>query len=119
MSQFDKKNCLLASVLHESSDSIPEPEGFRPGRIEGVLEQDLQRAVMLISVRASATYEVSKEAFVLLMVEPAREAPDHRVREAKLETTPAPMSILGQDYVGNPMRRLIVPAGEFRYDYTA
>jgi len=74
---------------------------------------------MLISVRASATYEVSKEAFGLLMVEPAREAPDHRVREAKLETTPAPMSILGQDYVGNPMRRLIVPAGEFRYDYSA
>jgi transglutaminase-like putative cysteine protease len=74
---------------------------------------------MLISVRATATYELSAESFVLLMVEPSREAPDHRVKDAKLVTSPAPYSILGTDYAGNPLRRIVAPAGEFRYDYSA
>jgi transglutaminase-like putative cysteine protease len=74
---------------------------------------------MLISVRASATYELPSESFVLLMVEPAMEAPDHRVKDARLVTSPAPYSVLGTDHVGNPQRRIVAPAGEFRYEYAA
>ncbi len=74
---------------------------------------------MLISIRASAVYELPAECFVLLMIEPAKEAPDHRVREAKLVTTPTPYSVLGTDIAGNLQRRLVAPAGEFRYDFSA
>jgi len=74
---------------------------------------------MLISVRATATYELPSESFVLLMVEPARKAPDHRVVDEKLVTSPAPFCVLGTDHAGNPQRRIVAPAGEFRYEYAA
>ena len=74
---------------------------------------------MLIHVYASATYELPSESFVLLMVEPALLAPDHRVKEAKLLTSDAPYSVLGTDLAGNVQRRIAASAGEFRYEYTA
>ena len=67
---------------------------------------------MLISIRAAAAYELPAETFVLLMVEPAREAPDHLIKEEKLVTSPAPFSVLGKDVAGNLQRRLVAPAGE-------
>ncbi len=74
---------------------------------------------MLISIRTSATYELPAETFVLLMVEPAREAPDHRIKEERLVTSPVPFSVLGKDIAGNVQRRIVAPAGEFRYEYSA
>jgi transglutaminase-like putative cysteine protease len=53
------------------------------------------------------------------MVEPAREAPDHRIKEARLVTSPAPFNVLGKDIAGNLQRRIVAPTGEFHYEYTA
>src|SRR4051794_6560954 len=74
---------------------------------------------MLISIRAAATYDLDAETFVMLMVEPAVEGPDHHVREARLATSPTRYSVLGTDFSGNVQRRLVAPAGEFRYEYEA
>ena len=74
---------------------------------------------MLISIRTTATYELPAETFLQLMVEPDREAPDHRIRQETLITSPVPFIKLGRDMAGNVQRRLVAPAGEFRYEYTA
>lgn len=74
---------------------------------------------MLISVRAAATFELPAESFVLLMVEPPLVGPAHRVREARLVTSDVPYHVLGTDLSGNVQRRLVAPAGAFRYEYTA
>lgn len=74
---------------------------------------------MLISIRATATYELPAETFVLLMVEPSREAPDHRIKEERLLTSPSPFSVVGRDIAGNVQRRIVAPTGEFGYTYTA
>ena len=74
---------------------------------------------MLISIRAVGTYELADECFVLLMIEPSWEAPDHCVKEEKLVTSRVSYSVLGTDLAGNVQRRLVAPAGEFRYEYNA
>ena len=74
---------------------------------------------MRIFVRATASYELASESFVQLMVEPAREAPDHLLETDKLITSPTPYSVLGKDHAGNLQRRMVAPAGEFTYDYSA
>jgi transglutaminase-like putative cysteine protease len=74
---------------------------------------------MLLSVKATATYELSAETFLLVMVEPHAEAPDHQVKDARFVTSPAAYSVSGKDFQGNIQRRIVAPAGLFCYEYTA
>ncbi len=74
---------------------------------------------MRISIRTSAAYELPAETFLMLMVEPARGAPDHRIERESLITSPVPYCALGTDIAGNLQRRIVAPAGEFRYEYSA
>ena len=74
---------------------------------------------MKLNIHASSSYELSADTFTLLMVEPALVGPAHRVREENLVTTPTPFSELWTDTFGNPQRRLLAPAGPFRYDFKA
>src|SRR5512135_2461301 len=64
---------------------------------------------MLISVRATAAYDLPEETFLLLMVEPPLVGPAHRVEQARLLTTPTPFHELGTDAYGNAQRRLVAP----------
>ena len=66
---------------------------------------------MLISVRATAAYDLPEQTFLLLMVEPPLVGPAHRVQEERLQTTPTPFHELGTDVYGNPQRRIIAPEG--------
>jgi transglutaminase-like putative cysteine protease len=74
---------------------------------------------MLLSVKATATYELSAETFLLVMVEPHAEAPDHQVKDARFVTSPTTHSVSAKDFQGNIQRRIVAPAGLFRYEYTA
>ena len=74
---------------------------------------------MLISIRSTATYELPAESFVLLMIEPHPQAPDHRVKAANLAITPVSFNTQGKDSVGNLIRRVVAPKGLFGYEYTA
>ena len=74
---------------------------------------------MLLAVRAVATYELTAETFMLLMVEPPLEGPSHRVQDERLFTTPTPFCELRRDVYGNPQRHLIAPPGRFSYEFTA
>ncbi len=74
---------------------------------------------MLISVRASAAYELPEQAFLLLMVEPPLVGSAHRVQEERLTTTPTPFHELGTDVYGNPQRRIIAPKGSFSFEFNA
>jgi transglutaminase-like putative cysteine protease len=74
---------------------------------------------MLLTVRAAASYDLPAETFVLLMVEPPLEGPDHRVEDERLLTTPTPLSELRRDTHGNPQRRLLAPEGQFTFEFTA
>ena len=66
---------------------------------------------MLISVRATAAYDLPEETFLLLMVEPPLVGPAHRVEQERLLTTPTPFHELGTDAYGNCQRRLVAPKG--------
>ncbi len=57
---------------------------------------------MLISVRATAAYDLPEQTFLLLMVEPPLVGPVHRVEQERLLTTPTPFHELGADVYGNP-----------------
>ena len=74
---------------------------------------------MLISVRATAAYDLADETFLLLMVEPPLVGRAHRVEQAQLLTTPTPFHELGTDVYGNPQRRIIAPKGSFSFEFTA
>ncbi len=74
---------------------------------------------MLISVRATAAYDLSNQTFLLLMVEPPLAGPAHRVKEERLLTTPTSFHELGTDVYGNPQRRMIAPEGSFSFTFTA
>jgi transglutaminase-like putative cysteine protease len=74
---------------------------------------------MLLTVRAAASYDLPAETFVLLMVEPPLQGPGHRVRDERLITTPTPFCELLTDAYGNPLRRLLAPAGPFSFEFTA
>lgn len=74
---------------------------------------------MLISVRATATYELSCDCFMLLMVEPHPQAPDHQAKDAKLMTSPVTFCASSQDVQGNLQRRIVAPAGAFSFEYDA
>jgi len=73
---------------------------------------------MLVTVRASAVYDLPAETFVLLMVEPAMQGARHTVRDEHLVTSPTSHSALNKDGFGNPQRRLVVPAGSFNFQFT-
>lgn len=72
---------------------------------------------MLVTVHSSAAYDLPAETFVLLMVEPPLQGPNHHVVEEHLSTTPTPYTNLWTDGFGNPQRRLVAPAGPFNFDF--
>ena len=74
---------------------------------------------MLISVRATAAYDLPEQTFLLLMVEPPLVGPAHRVEQERLLTTPTPFHELGTDVYGNPQRRISAPQGSFSFEFTA
>ncbi len=74
---------------------------------------------MLISVRATAAYDLPEQTFLLLMVEPPLVGPAHRVEQEHMLTTPTPFHELGTDVYGNPQRRIIAPKGSFSFEFTA
>ena len=74
---------------------------------------------MLISVRATAAYDLPEQTFLLLMVEPPLVGPAHRVQAERLLTTPTPFHELGTDVYGNPQRRIIAPQGSFSFEFIA
>lgn len=74
---------------------------------------------MLLTVKATATYEFSLETFLCLMVEPPLVGPSHRVTEERLLTTPTTFCDLRRDLYGNPRRHVIAPAGRFSFEFTA
>jgi len=74
---------------------------------------------MLLAVRAVATYELTAETFMILMIEPPLAGTSHRVIDERLTTSPTPFCELRQDVHGNPQRHLIAPPGWFSYDFKA
>ncbi len=74
---------------------------------------------MLLKVHASAAYNMPAETFLLLMVEPTLVGPRHVVQTENLSTTPTPFSDLWTDAFGNPQRRMVVPAGPFKFHFEA
>jgi transglutaminase-like putative cysteine protease len=74
---------------------------------------------MLLSVHATASYELPSDTFVLLMVEPPLTGTNHRLKDERLKTTPTPFSELWKDSAGNPQRRLIAPKGPFSFEFEA
>ena len=52
---------------------------------------------MLLTISATADYDLPEDTFLLLMVEPALSGPRHRVTEESLRTTPTPYGRLGHD----------------------
>ncbi len=74
---------------------------------------------MLLNVRATATYDLPHETFVILMVEPLPQSRTHQVRHERLLTTRTPSCFLRHDLYGNPQRRILVDAGKFAYEFTA
>jgi transglutaminase-like putative cysteine protease len=74
---------------------------------------------MLLTVRSAATYELSADTYINLMVEPALVGPSHRVLEERLVTSPTSFSEQSRDLYGNPVRRLIASKGVFQFEFTA
>lgn len=74
---------------------------------------------MLLSVRASATYELATESFMYLMVEPQLVGSFHRVDHERLVTTPTRFCELRRDLYGNLQRQLVAAAGLFSFAFTA
>mgnify|MGYP001548898124 CR=1 FL=1 len=72
-----------------------------------------------LDLSATATYDLPKESFLLLMVEPRLQGEHHTVLQESLRTSPTPFSELVFDGFGNPLRRLVAPAGPFTFDFTA
>ena len=74
---------------------------------------------MLLTVKATATYEFAVETFLCLMVEPPLVGPAHRVQEERLLTTSTSFCDLRGDLYGNPRRHVIAPAGRFSFEFRA
>lgn len=74
---------------------------------------------MLLTVSASADYDLPDDTYLFLMVEPALSGAHHRVTEESLRTTPTPYASLGHDALGNPRRCLLAPRGFFTFDFQA
>ena len=74
---------------------------------------------MLLTLRATASYELSTDSFLCLMVEPPLVGPAHRVTEEKLLTTATSFCELRADLYGNPRRHVIAPRGRFSFDFQA
>jgi len=74
---------------------------------------------LLLSLSATADYDVPADTFLLLMVEPRLVGDTHQVRSETLRTTPTPFARLDTDAYGNPFRRLLAPRGFFCFDFNA
>lgn len=74
---------------------------------------------MLLTISATADYDLPAETFLLLMVEPSLVGERHQVVRESLRTTSTPFSDLNIDLYGNTLRRLIAPAGLFSFDFSA
>ena len=74
---------------------------------------------MLLSLSATADYDLPQETFLLLMVEPRLKGEMHEVVTESLRTSPTPFTELALDGLGNPLRRLLAPPGLFTFDFAA
>ncbi|MBC8102419.1 MAG: transglutaminase family protein [Cytophagales bacterium] len=74
---------------------------------------------MQLSLSATADYDLPRETFLLLMVEPRLKGEAHEVLQESLRTSPTPYAELASDGLGNPLRRLIAPPGLFTFDFAA
>lgn len=74
---------------------------------------------MLLSLSATADYDLPQEAFLLLMVEPRLKGERHEIVRESLRTSPTPFAELALDGFGNPLRRLVAPQGLFTFDFAA
>jgi transglutaminase-like putative cysteine protease len=74
---------------------------------------------MLLTVRAAATYDLTGETFVVLMVEPLPHGRTHQVRREQLLTTPVPSCLLRHDLYGNAQRHILAHRGPFSFEFTA
>ena len=74
---------------------------------------------MLIQIRSRASYQLPRETFVLLMVEPAIDGERHHVNQSSLSTSQMLKTELWQDIYGNPVRRMMAPRGEFSFEHQA
>jgi transglutaminase-like putative cysteine protease len=74
---------------------------------------------MLLKVRAAASYELSVETFLCLMVEPPLTGPGYRVLQERLMTSPTLSCELRTDLYGNTQRLLTAPNGPFSFEFTA
>jgi transglutaminase-like putative cysteine protease len=74
---------------------------------------------MLLSISATADYDLPQETFLLLMVEPCLHGPNHHVMEESLQTTPTRYAELATDNFGNVVRRIVAPGGFFTFDFQA
>lgn len=74
---------------------------------------------MLLSLSATADYDLPHETFLLLMVEPRLKGELHEVVQESLRTSPTPFTELALDGFGNPLRRLVAPQGLFTFDFAA
>ncbi|MDX1932363.1 MAG: transglutaminase family protein [Capsulimonadales bacterium] len=74
---------------------------------------------MLLSLSATADYDLPQETFLLLMVEPSLNGDCHHVMEESLRTTPTRYATLVRDGFGNVVRRFVAPSGFFTFDFQA
>jgi transglutaminase-like putative cysteine protease len=79
----------------------------------------VKESIMLLTVSATADYDLPNDTYLLLMVEPALSGPHHRVTAESLRTTPTPFANLSHDALGNPRRCLLAPRGFFTFDFQA
>ncbi len=73
---------------------------------------------MILSVRATATYELEDESFLCLMVEPSLSGLSHQVIEERFVTSPTRSCELRKDLQGNPQRHLVAPKGMFNFEFS-
>ena len=74
---------------------------------------------MVLSVRATTTYELESASYLWLMVEPATLGAAHRVIQSSVVTTPTVPSECRQDLYGNTVRLLVLPQGRFSFEFNA
>src|SRR5262245_2373483 len=74
---------------------------------------------MLLTVRTAATYDLTRETFVVLMVEPLPHGRTYQVRQERLLTTPVHSCLIQHDFYGNAQRHIRANRGTFAFEFTA
>jgi transglutaminase-like putative cysteine protease len=74
---------------------------------------------VILSVRATATYDLEYASYLWLMVEPPMQGAAHSIARASVVTNPPVTSELRQDLYGNTVRHFVLPQGRFGFEFTA